>query len=316
MSQTSGSLRFPVSTDPVDVPGDIRNLAEDVDARKAPVASPNLTGIPRAPTAEKDTSTTQIATTAFVIGQASTVTPATVGTPTAGTSTRFARADHSHALPTGAYLTSSSLSNDAPASTGSTSSSGTGTSVSRSDHTHATGAHKSTHAIGGTDALSPSDIGAVAVSLLTGTKGDLITNSAASTPVRLAVGSNGRTLVADSTQAAGMRWGTLTSTAVPTVDIFAKTASYTLVLTDAGGLIEMGSASAQTLTVPTEASVAFPVGTKIDVLQTGAGQVTIAGASGVTVNATPGLKISAQWGAVSLVKRAANTWVAVGNLSA
>lgn len=95
----------------------------------------------------------------------------------------------------------------------------------------------------------------------------------------------------------------------------AQTTSYTLVLTDAGRLIEINSASATTLTIPADASVAFPVGTKIDVLQTGAGQVTIAG-SGFTPNATPGLKISAQWGAATLVKRGTNSWVVIGNLSA
>lgn len=95
----------------------------------------------------------------------------------------------------------------------------------------------------------------------------------------------------------------------------AQTSSYTLVLADAGKLIEMNSASAMTLTIPADASVAFPVGTKIDILQTGSGQVTIAG-SGFTPNATPGLKISAQWGAASLVKRGTNSWVVIGNLSA
>lgn len=97
----------------------------------------------------------------------------------------------------------------------------------------------------------------------------------------------------------------------------AKTDSYTLVLTDAGRLVEMGKATAQTLTVPTNSSVAFPVGTRIDVIQTGAGQVTVAGADGtVTVNAKTGLKISGQWGQAALIKRATNTWVLFGDLSA
>lgn len=96
----------------------------------------------------------------------------------------------------------------------------------------------------------------------------------------------------------------------------AQVDSYTLVLADAGKLVEMGKATVQTLTIPTNGTVAFPVGTKIDILQTGAGQVTVAGAVGVTVNATPGLKISAQWGAATLIKRATNTWVLVGSLAA
>ena len=91
--------------------------------------------------------------------------------------------------------------------------------------------------------------------------------------------------------------------------------SYTLVLSDSAKLIELNNAAAITLTVPTNSSVAFPVGTKIDLLQTGAGQVTVGGA-GVTIDATPGLKLSGQWAAASLIKRATDTWVLIGNLSA
>ena len=96
-----------------------------------------------------------------------------------------------------------------------------------------------------------------------------------------------------------------------------KTASYTLSsLTERDDLIEMGSASATTLTIPTNATVAYPVGTSLDILQTGAGQVTIAGAAGVTVNATPGLKLRTQWSSATLLKRAENTWVVFGDLTA
>jgi hypothetical protein len=66
---------------------------------KAPLASPTLTGTPAAPTAAVDTSTTQLATTAFVLGQASASgdgTPAMDGTAARGTSTHYARADHVH----------------------------------------------------------------------------------------------------------------------------------------------------------------------------------------------------------------------------
>jgi hypothetical protein len=61
--------------------------------------------------------------------------------------------------------------------------------------------------------------------------------------------------------------------------------------------------------------VAFPIGTTITVLQVGSGQTTIAGA-GVTINGTPGLKLRAQWSSATLIKRATNTWVAIGDLSA
>jgi len=96
----------------------------------------------------------------------------------------------------------------------------------------------------------------------------------------------------------------------------AQTASYTLVLTDKNKIVEMGVGSANNLTVPLNSSVAFPVGSQINILQTGAGQTTIVATGGVTINATPGLKIRAQWSYATLIKRATDTWVLVGDISA
>ena len=96
----------------------------------------------------------------------------------------------------------------------------------------------------------------------------------------------------------------------------AQTVSYTLVAADSGKLVEINNASGVTLTIPTNASVAYVIGTQINILQTGEGQITIAGASGVTVNATPGLKLRAQWSSATLIKRGTDTWVAIGDLSA
>jgi hypothetical protein len=99
--------------------------------------------------------------------------------------------------------------------------------------------------------------------------------------------------------------------------IIQKTASYTLsALTERDDLIEMSSSSAITLTIPTDATLNFPIGTSIDILQTSTGQVTIAGAAGTTVNATPGLKLRTTWSSCTLFKRAANTWVVYGDLTA
>jgi hypothetical protein len=73
------------------------------DTSRAPLASPSLTGTPLSTTAAADTNTTQIATTAYVVGQASATSPAALGTATVGTSLKYARADHAHLnpLPTG-----------------------------------------------------------------------------------------------------------------------------------------------------------------------------------------------------------------------
>ena len=95
-----------------------------------------------------------------------------------------------------------------------------------------------------------------------------------------------------------------------------QVASYTLTLADDGKLIEISNASAVTVTIPLEATVAFPIGAQITVLQTGAGQITFSPVSGVTLNGNPGVKTRAQWTAGTLIKRAANTWVVIGDLSA
>lgn len=95
-----------------------------------------------------------------------------------------------------------------------------------------------------------------------------------------------------------------------------QTASYTLVLADKNKMVEISNASATTLTIPADNTVNMATGATITILQTGAGQITIAGAAGVTVNATPGLKLRTTWSSATLIKRAANTWVALGDLSA
>jgi hypothetical protein len=94
-----------------------------------------------------------------------------------------------------------------------------------------------------------------------------------------------------------------------------KTASYDIVLSDKNKLIEINSASPNTATIPLDSSVNFPVGSQVHILQTGEGQTIIEGASGVTVSGTPGLKLRSQWSAATLTKRAANSWVAIGDLS-
>ena len=95
--------------------------------------------------------------------------------------------------------------------------------------------------------------------------------------------------------------------------------SYTLVLGDAGKYVEMNNASANVLTVPLNSSVAFPTGTEITIIQTGAGTTTITPTAGVTVDyysltGAATRTIKAQWAAASLVKRATDTWVLIGNL--
>jgi hypothetical protein len=91
--------------------------------------------------------------------------------------------------------------------------------------------------------------------------------------------------------------------------------SYTPVIGDANNIIELSNAAAITLTLPLNSSVAYPVGTTITLIQTGAGQVTVAN-GGTTLNGSPGLKLNGQWAAATLLKRATDTWFIFGNLTA
>lgn len=91
----------------------------------------------------------------------------------------------------------------------------------------------------------------------------------------------------------------------------AQSSSYTLTTSDLGKMIEMSNGGTLTITD----SSSFPVGFSVDILQTGSSQVTIAG-NGFTPNATPGLKLRTQWSSATIVKRALNSWVVFGDLSA
>lgn len=174
-------------------------------------------------------------------------------------------------------------------------------------------------------------------------KGVLLSATGASTPSALTVGTNGYLLKANSSTSTGLEWFDGTGTFLPRVagssyplsgdlyvsaDVYitgvlkdtvtanSQADSYTLVLADRGKMIECTKGTANNVTVPLNSSVAYPTGTRIDVLQVGAGQVTIVATGGVTINGTPGLKLRAQWSACSLIKRATDTWVVVGDLSA
>jgi len=109
-----------------------------------------------------------------------------------------------------------------------------------------------------------------------------------------------------------------TSAGVPSLTGFTeKTASYTLdTLDHQDNVVEMNSASAMTFTIPTNTALAWPVGASMDIIQTGAGQVTISPDSGVTLNYTPGNKLRTQWSSCTIMKRATDSWIVYGDLTA
>jgi hypothetical protein len=82
-------------------------------------------------------------------------------------------------------------------------------------------------------------------------KGDLITATAADTPARLAVGTNGQILTADSTASTGLKWATAASASPASAQSFVSTAQSTTSTTYAA----LGTAQAVTLTTGTKVLV-------------------------------------------------------------
>jgi uncharacterized protein (AIM24 family) len=163
------------------------------------------------------------------------------------------------------------------------------------------------------------------VSTLT-TKGDILATDGSALN-RLAVGTNAHALLADSSATNGVAWGQIAaagladrsvgSTKLTGLTLNAQTGTtYTLVLTDAHDLVTLSNASAITLTIPTNASVAFTIGDQVNIVQLGAGQVTVGGA-GVTLRSQgTKLKLNGQYSAATLIKIDTDEWVLVGNTAA
>lgn len=145
-----------------------------------------------------------------------------------------------------------------------------------------------------------------------GGSGD-VTGPSSSVPDSIAVfdGSTGKVL-----KDGGYTIAELRNLALLTSENVQTGTSYTLVLADAFKMVAMNNAAANTLTVPPNSAVAFPVGTRIDLSQDGAGQTTIAAGSGVTIRTPETLKLRKQWAKATLIKRTPDTWDVEGNLEA
>jgi len=91
--------------------------------------------------------------------------------------------------------------------------------------------------------------------------------------------------------------------------------SYTLSLTDGGNAISLSNVGAITLTIPTNASAAFAIGTEIVVYQEGAGQVSIVGPGVVIDSADSLLSTRTQYSGITMIKKSINTWIVIGDLA-
>ena len=127
-------------------------------------------------------------------------------------------------------------------------------------------------------------------------------------------GTTGQALVKSSNTDYDTTWDDLATTeSVYTVTSNTVTDDYQLVLSDAGKVIEMNAATAKSITVPGNATVAFAVGTIIEIYAMGAGTVTVAAAGGVTIRNVGDL--AAQYSSASLRKRDTDEWVLTGELA-
>lgn len=160
--------------------------------------------------------------------------------------------------------------------------------------------------------------------LATGTAGQVIIHNASGVPTAttvtgdVTISSTGVTAIgagvivnADISTTAAIEASKVSN---PTLN--AKTSNYQLALPDRSQIIEMNVGSANTVTVPTNTTAAFPIGTQITIIQNGTGKTQIVAAVGVTILSTPGLFLRTRYSSATLIKRATNEWYAFGDLSA
>lgn len=271
----------------------------------APLASPIFTGVPAAPTAAVGTNTTQLATTAFVLAQASATAPVADGTAAVGTSVRFARADHVHPTDTSrAPLASPQFSGSvgigiAPAAPLDVAGRGrflqdsaatTGAIILRQNAGDTVGAY-----IQWVNNANTGEKGWITVN----TAGDMIFGPASVERLRITAAG----IIQD---ASALELG------YKDVPQNAKTAAYTLALADRGKHISITTGG---IVIPANASVAFPIGATIVIYNDSATAQTIS----ITTDtlrqagtANTGSRTLDGYGLATLVKVATTTWVITG----
>jgi hypothetical protein len=142
-------------------------------------------------------------------------------------------------------------------------------------------------------------------------KGDLIAGTADNTVARLAVGTNGHTLVADSGETTGLKY-----VAGVSIAFNAQTAAYTLVAGDAFKLVTVSDTVSRTVTIPPSV---FTAGQIINVQRIGTGAVPFAQGAGVTITSTGATAsaptLRAQYSAASIVCTGSNTFTILGDIA-
>jgi len=163
------------------------------------------------------------------------------------------------------------------------------------------------------------------------TKGDLAVATGSLTLGKLAAAANGYYLVTDSSTATGLKWleitpitetgaATLSNKVLtsPQINLGINpitTTAYTVELADNGKLTTLNNVGAIGVTIPLNATTAFPIGAQLNFAQIGDGTVTfIPATNAVIIGATPGFRLRTKWSTATITKIATNTWILVGDL--
>ena len=277
----------------------------------APLASPALTGIPTSTTAAADTNTTQIATTAYVQTELGALSSDSVTDADGDTKIQVEEsADEDIIRFDTAGTERMTISAAGVVATvgdltigGSITDGATATTQTQSDASTklATTAYVDT----GLGALSS----------------DSIADADADTKIQVEESADEDKIRFDvaGSEFAVMDGSTVDITGNVIYNLARETqtgTTYTFVAGDRGKYVTMNNGSAQTVTVPPNSGVALAVGTQIQVIGLGAGEITMAPGSGVTLRYTPGLKLRAQYSSCTCIKIATDEWVLVGDLEA
>jgi hypothetical protein len=163
------------------------------------------------------------------------------------------------------------------------------------------------------------------------TKGDLAVATGSLTLGKLAAAANGYYLVTDSSTATGLKWleiNPITETGAATLSNKVLTSpqinlginpitttAYQPELTDNGKLTTLDNVGAIGVTIPLNATTAFPIGAQLNFAQINDGTVTfIPATNAVIIGATPGFRLRTKWSTATITKIATNTWILVGDL--
>jgi hypothetical protein len=126
---------------------------------------------------------------------------------------------------------------------------------------------------------------------------------------------NNKTLTSSTINTATITTSTINGGSINVVINDQTGTTYTTVLSDNGKIVTLNNTSSITVTVPTNASVAYSIGAQIHLYNKGLGQVTVQGDSGVTVNSSYGLNLRSQYSLGTLIKLDTNNWILIGDIS-